>query len=114
MNFREHIFLAQCNQQRTIHAEMFLKTAQHIAEVCCLEWGHDFMGARGKRQLCRRCGRSMMDVATNATPASSVRRSPRPIVPILTATVEEHASEAPPKRHGEVRPGERRVFGRTR
>lgn len=109
MNFREHVFLAQCNQQRTIHTRMFLNTAQNIADACCLEWGHDFMGARGRRQICRRCGRGMIDVAT----ASSTGVKKRPVIPILTAGEEEQPA---PQRHANSPPqrGERRVFGRTR
>jgi hypothetical protein len=65
MNFREHIFIALCTQQRTIHAPSFLRDAQKIADMCCVEWGHEFTATtRNRIQRCKRCGRGMMDVNT--------------------------------------------------
>lgn len=81
MNFREHIFIALCTQQRTIHGPAFLRDAQKIADMCCVDWGHEFMATtRNRVQRCKRCGRTMMDVATNARSSSTVEEtSPKPV-----------------------------------
>lgn len=79
MNFREHIFIALCTQQRTIHAPSFLRDAQKIADMCCVEWGHEFVvTTRNRVQHCKRCGRTMMDVSTNVRSTTSEEEVPSP------------------------------------
>jgi hypothetical protein len=97
VNFREQVFLALCRQQCTIHAEMFLKDAQVLADKCCIEWGHEWTGRRSR---CRRCGRTMMDARAHvrhAEPPPERVKAPTPLLPTTTS-----------KRTGT------RVFGRTR
>ena len=106
MNFREHVFVAQCNSQHTIHTRMFLRTAQTVADECCQEWGHDWISAiRGRIQRCRRCGRSLIETV-------SVRETPR-AEPPPKQTPQVLAQENPtPTKRGQTTRLERRVFGR--
>jgi hypothetical protein len=56
-SFREQMFLLIVSKTSVVHADYYLKDAQRIADMCCREWGHDWVAKE-----CRRCGRSIVSI----------------------------------------------------